>query len=58
MSQTLKQEKENKKELLVATAQDKIKANMLKIRECLRLGDTAGADHYSSLNKKLRALIK
>lgn len=58
MSQKLKQEKANKKELLVATAQAKIKANMPKIRECLKIGDTAGADHYSSLNKQLMALIK
>lgn len=58
MSQKSKQEKINKKELLVETAQLKIKSNMLKIRECLKIGDTAGADHYSSLNKQLRALIK
>lgn len=58
MGQKSKQEKRNKKELLAATAHEKIKSNMLKIRECLKMGDTAGADHYSSLNKQLRALIK
>lgn len=50
--------KKAKNEVIKETLREDIKKNMLKIRECLKNGDQAGADHYSALNQQLRRMVR
>lgn len=58
MSKKAKDLKQQKREAITSTVQAKMKANRDKVHECLRLGDSAGASHYSALNSQLRGLLK
>lgn len=57
MSSEAKELKHIRREQFKAANEAKIKENRNKIRECLKAGDTKGADYYSALNKKLREMI-
>lgn len=58
MGKKTKELKQQKRQAIALTIQEKIKANRDKVHECLKVGDTAGADYYSSLNRQLRGLEK
>lgn len=56
MSKKAKEAKQIRREQFKVANESKIKENRNKIRECLKAGDTKGADYYSALNKKLREI--
>ncbi len=58
MSKKAKELKQQKREAITSTLQAKMRANREKVHECLRVGDSAGASHYSALNSQLRGLLK
>lgn len=58
MSKKAKELKQQKRDAITSTLQAKMRANREKVHECLRVGDSAGASHYSSLNTQLRGLLK
>lgn len=58
MNTKAKELKQQKKQAIIATTQAKIKANMLKIKECLMNNDQSGVDYYTTLNEKLGVLLK
>lgn len=58
MCKNAKELKNIRREQFEAANEAKINGNHIKIRECLKAGDTKGADYYMSLNKKLGELIE
>lgn len=57
MGKNAKESKNIRREQFKAANEAKIKGNLIKIIECLKAGDTKGADYYSALNNKLKEMI-